>query len=209
MTRRTKQFAMTMAGAALFAVVSVWVAPLAGASAQTAGSTPPAPAKATRSTAATASVIARGKYIVDTGGCHDCHTPFKVVDGEPEPDMTLMLSGHPGGALPPPPKPSGPWIGFSNDTNTAFAGPPGVSYSRNLTPDPETGLGAWTEQQFIETIRNGRHQGRGRQLLPPMPWKVYRNLTDADLKAVFAYLGTIPAINNKVPDPVIATPPSQ
>ena len=69
------------------------------------------------------------------------------------------------------------------------------------------GLGSWTEQQFVDTIRNGREQGRGRQILPPMPWQAYRNMTDADLKAMFAYLQSIPAIKNKVPDPVIAPPP--
>jgi mono/diheme cytochrome c family protein len=152
--------------------------------------------------------VARGKYLVMTSGCHDCHTPQKMGPNGPEPDVSHMLAGHPADvSLPPPPAPSGPWIVASTDTNTAFAGPWGISYTRNLTPDKETGLGAWTEQQFLETIRNGRQQGRGRQLLPPMPWPVYRNFTDADLKAVFAYLKTIPAVSNKVPDPVIAPPP--
>jgi len=79
---------------------------------------------------------------------------------------------------------------------TAWAGPWGISYTRNLTPDKETGLGSWTEQQFVDTIRNGREQGRGRQILPPMPWPAYRNMTDADLKSIFAYLKTIPAITS-------------
>ena len=82
-------------------------------------------------------------------------------------------------------------------------------HAANITPDRETGLGAWTEQQFMDTIRNGRHQGRGRQLLPPMPWQNYAQMTDADLKAVFAYLRSIPSISNKVPDPVMAPPPSK
>ena len=55
---------------------------------------------------------------------------------------------------------------------------------------------------FIKTIREGKHQGEGRPLLPPMPWQEYANMTDDDLKAVWAYLRSIPAINNPVPDPV-------
>ena len=54
-------------------------------------------------------------------------------------------------------------------TNTAFAGPWGVSFTANLTPDKETGLGKWTEEMFIATMRTGRHQGKGRPMLPPMP----------------------------------------
>jgi hypothetical protein len=79
-----------------------------------------------------------------------------------------------------------------------------VSFTANLTPDPETGLGRWTEQNFVEAMRTGRHQGRGRQILPPMPWFNYAKMTDADLKATFAYLRSIPAIRNRVPDPVVA-----
>jgi mono/diheme cytochrome c family protein len=153
-------------------------------------------------------VVKRGEYLVTVGGCNDCHTPLKA--GALEPDMTRMLSGHPATAvLPKAPIPSGQWIAAFDATGTAFAGPWGVSYTRNLTPDKETGLGDWTEQQFIETLRNGRHQGRGRELLPPMPWFNYAKMTDDDLKAVFAYLRSIPAISNKVPDPIIAMPPGQ
>jgi len=51
-------------------------------------------------------------------------------------------------------------------------------------------------------MRTGRHLGQGRQILPPMPWQVYGNMTDEDLKAVYAYLRQIPPIKNKVPDPI-------
>ncbi len=152
--------------------------------------------------------VARGKYLVTATGCDDCHTPWKMGANGPEPDMTLMLSGHPASLqMPPAPASSGPWMASISASRTAFAGPWGVSYTRNLTPDPETGLGQWTEQQFIDTIRTGREQGRGRELLPPMPWPAFKNFSDADLKAIFAYLRSIPAIKNKVPDPVIAAPP--
>ena len=74
-----------------------------------------------------------------------------------------------------------------------------MSYTANLTPDPETGLGKWTQRNFTETIRTGRHMGRGRQILPPMPIPMYKNFTDADLEAIFSYLQTIPAVKNRVP----------
>src|SRR5678815_1827143 len=76
---------------------------------------------------------------------------------------------------------AGPWIAAANATNTAHSGPWGVSFTANLTPDPETGLGKWTLRNFMDTIRSGRHQGRGREVLPPMPIQVYKNFTDADL----------------------------
>ena len=148
--------------------------------------------------------VARGQYIVSTAGCHDCHTPWKMGPKGPEPDMTLALSGHPESMkLPPPPKlGNGPWVWSAAGTNTAFAGPWGVSYTANLTPDKMTGLGIWTEDIFIKTIRTGRHWGVSRPILPPMPWSVYRNLTDEDLKSVFAYLRTIKPIHNQVPEPL-------
>jgi mono/diheme cytochrome c family protein len=151
--------------------------------------------------------VARGKYIVTTAGCNDCHTPWKMGEKGPEPDMSRMLSGHPENMnLPPPPKPEGPWIGAFAATFTAWTGPWGTSFTANLTPDPETGLGKWTLRNFVETIRTGKHQGRGRPVLPPMPILVYNNFTDEDLEAIFSYLQTIPAIKNQVPEPV---PPAQ
>jgi mono/diheme cytochrome c family protein len=151
----------------------------------------------------TAEKIARGKYIVTTSACHDCHTPWVMGPKGPEPDMTRALSGHPENEkLPPPPPAQGPWIMSAAATNTAWAGPWGISYTANLTPDRETGLGKWTQRNFVETIRTGRHMGRGREVLPPMPIQVYRNFTDADLAAVFAYLQSIPAIRNRVPEPL-------
>jgi mono/diheme cytochrome c family protein len=151
----------------------------------------------------------RGKYLVDTSGCHDCHTPFKLGEKGPEPDMSRMLSGHPEKlVMPPAPKlPDGPWLVISSATNTAHAGPWGVSFTANLTPDAETGIGRWSERDFIQTIRTGRHLGRGRAILPPMPIPVYSQMTDADLKAIYAYLRTLPAFVNKVPEPIAPAAP--
>ena len=152
--------------------------------------------------APTQDAVARGKYIVSTSGCHDCHTPWVMGPKGPAPDMTRALSGHPSDVnMPIAPKPAEPWLITIAATNTAFAGPWGVSFTANLTPDKETGLGKWTPKNFKDTIRSGRHLGRGREVLPPMPIMVYNNFTDGDLEAIFAYLQSIPAVKNKVPEP--------
>jgi hypothetical protein len=118
--------------------------------------------------------------------------------------MSRMLSGHPEKmVLPAPPElPPGPWVVTAAATNTAWSGPWGVSYTANLTPDAETGLGKWTLRNFTDTIRSGRHLGRGRPILPPMPIPMYKHFTDEDLAAIYTYLQTIPAISNRVPEPL-------
>ncbi|MCC7031209.1 MAG: c-type cytochrome [Acidobacteria bacterium] len=148
--------------------------------------------------------VEHGAYMVNTKGCHDCHTPWVMGPKGPEPDMTRALTGHPSDLeLPAPPElPPGPWAWVAAATNTAFAGPWGVSFTANLTPDTETGLGDWTEEMFIRTMRTGLHQGKGRPVLPPMPWSVYGQLTDNDLKDLFAYLRSLKPVRNRVPAPV-------
>jgi mono/diheme cytochrome c family protein len=145
-------------------------------------------------------VVQRGEYLVKIMGCNDCHTPWKMGPQGPEPDMTRFLSGHPE-QIGPLPKAAAAapylWSGFG--TNTAFTGPWGVSYTFNLTPEPNTGLGIWTEEMFMQAIRTGKHMGVSRPINPPMPWPAYRNATDDDLKAIYAYLRTIKPIVNHVP----------
>lgn len=152
--------------------------------------------------------IKLGEHLVKVGLCGDCHTPKKMGPSGPEEDLARMLSGHPASpVLPPPPKlPPGPWMIAADGGLTAWTGPWGMSFSRNLTPDKETGLGDWTEQNFIDTIRTGKRLGKGRALLPPMPVPGINNYTDAELKAMFAYLRTIPAIKNPVLEPIPPAP---
>jgi mono/diheme cytochrome c family protein len=147
--------------------------------------------------------VERGAYLVGMMGCNDCHTPWKPGPQGPEPDMTRALTGHPQDmVMPPPPPASGPWIWHGGATNTAFAGPWGVSFTANLTPDPETGLGKWTEEMFIATMRTARHQGKGRPILPPMPVKMIGKANDEDLKSIFAYLQSLAPGKNRVPAPI-------
>ena len=152
----------------------------------------------------TADRVARGAYLVRFGSCHDCHTPHRVGPEGFGPDMTRALSGHPADfKVTPPAAAIGPdWMMAGARTNTAFAGPWGVSFTANLTPDKETGLGNWTEDMFITALRTGRHEGRGRPILPPMPYQYVSSLSDEDLKAVFAYLQSLPPVRNKVPAPI-------
>lgn len=153
--------------------------------------------------------VKRGQYLTIIGGCHDCHTPLKMGAHGPEPDMSLALSGHPEAlVMPPAPKlPAGPWMWTGAATNTAFAGPWGVSYARNLTPEELTGMGIWTEEMFIKTLRTGKHFGVSRPILPPMPWQNLAQATDEDLKSIYAYLRSIKPIKNQVPDAILAPPP--
>lgn len=151
--------------------------------------------------------VERGRYLVDAMGCNDCHTPWKMGPNGPEMDFSRRLSGHPETlTVPAVAVPSAPWMAVVSATMTAWTGPWGTSFTANLTPDPETGLGKWTEQDFHATMKSGRHQGRGRPLLPPMPYFNVGGLTDEDISAVFAYLQSLPPIKNKVPQPI---PPKQ
>lgn len=148
-------------------------------------------------------LIKRGDQLAAT--CNDCHSPKSMTQMGPVPDSSKLLSGHPANIpLPPIDTKSlqpGNWMSMAPDV-TAFVGPWGISYAANLTPDSATGIGAWSEATFINTIRNGKHLGNGRPLAPPMPWQAISKLTDEDLKAVYAYLMSLPAVNNKVSDPV-------
>jgi hypothetical protein len=149
--------------------------------------------------------IEKGKMLVELGGCNDCHSPKVMTAMGPVPDTTRLLSGHPQDEpvanVDPAMLKSKMWMHATMDA-TAWIGPWGVSYTANLTPDPETGLGNWTEDLFIKALRTGKHMGIGRPILPPMPWPGIGKSSDEDLKDIFAYLHSLPAIHNKVPDPI-------
>jgi cytochrome c553 len=134
----------------------------------------------------------RGRYLVQITGCHDCHSP--KIEGM-TPDLTRALSGRPGTtALPTAAKGE---VHAALDL-TAWTGPWGSSVASNLTPDPATGLSkAYTEATFIATMRTGK-KPNGTAIQPPMPSDVYKNMTDDDLKAIFAYLRSLPPIRNAV-----------
>lgn len=149
--------------------------------------------------------VERGRYLVTISGCHDCHTPKVFGPKGPELDQSRLLSGHPASEK----VPSYPadliapqkWGAVTSNGFTAWAGPWGISFSSNLTP-AASGIGGWTEDVFIKTIRTGKHLGTGRDILPPMPWPSFAKMKDEDLKAIFAYLKSLPAVENIPPQPV-------
>lgn len=184
----------------ILSVTALAVGLTAAVKSEAAGARPPAAKKA-----ANAAQIARGEYLVRTAGCNDCHTPMRYDPklGMPAPDMTRMLSGHPQGA----PNPQGTLgpkdMALIGPTFTAFKMQFGTVYVRNLTPDPTTGLGRWTPEQFVQAMRSGILPESNRAILPPMPWMSVGTMTDEDLRAMFAYLQSIPPIVNAVPEPAV------
>jgi len=150
-------------------------------------------------------VLARGKYLVTIGGCHDCHTPKLIAEKGPVLDTKRLLSGFPSTEMVPtvPGGVIGPkaWGGLFTNDLTGWAGPWGVSLASNITPDKETGIGTWRKETFIKTLRTGKTPG-GRPILPPMPWESIAQMRDEDLKDMFTYLMSLPPIRNMVPAPI-------
>ncbi len=148
-----------------------------------------------------------GEHLVTVGACGDCHTPKKMSPQGPVEDSALLLSGHPAQLKAPDfDRKSLETRGLGlTQTMTAWEGPWGISYTANLTSD-QTGIGNWSEDQFIKALREGKSKGldNNRMLLPPMPWTSFRNFRDDELKAIFAYLKSTKPIKNLVPPP---TPP--
>lgn len=117
---------------------------------------------------------ARGEYLTTIMGCNDCHTPGTFYG---KPDFGRKLAG----------------------SELGWVGPWGTTYARNLTPDHETGLGTWSEDDIVKTIRTGM-RADGSIVLPPMPWPMYTNLSDDDAYSIAAYLKSLPAVSHKMPD---------
>jgi mono/diheme cytochrome c family protein len=150
-------------------------------------------------------LVKHGEYLVTIMGCNDCHSPKKLGPNGPEIISELMLSGYPSDR--PIVKFNNPMLksgfGMFYPDLTAAAGPWGVSFAGNLTPD-ETGIGTWTEEQFKKALTEGKFKGidGSRMLLPPMPWFNFTDMKDEDVKAIFAYLKSIKPVKNVVPAPI-------
>jgi hypothetical protein len=153
-----------------------------------------------------------GQHLVIIAGCNDCHTPKKMTDHGPDLDSSLLLSGHPA-AMPAPDvdrKDLEKKGIAATQTLTAWVGPWGISYAGNITSDP-TGIGGWEFTTFETAIRHGKYKGieTNRPLMPPMPWQMIKEMTDGELRAVFAFLKSTKPISNVVPQyqPPVSAPP--
>ena len=143
--------------------------------------------------------VARGKYLATIAGCTSCHTPDRAEFQNPqtltfEQISTIAFDAH-----------------QAEDTEKLLAGgrafdlgPAGVVYSRNITPDEETGIGAWTDEQIKLSIRTGA-SADGSVLFPVMPYHVYNAMADEDLDAIVAYIRSVPAVKNEVPERTVST----
>jgi mono/diheme cytochrome c family protein len=165
--------------------------------AEVAAADPPAPTTAGAAAAplaggpAAGNSVARGQWLVTVLGCGDCHTP-RLPEGRQDPNF--LFAGH---------KSNDPYPAWDDSlytkgygmlvstSGTAFAGPWGVTFARNLTPDKTTGIGGWDDEAFINVLREGT-------LKPPMPLS-YGQLADDDLKAIHAYLASLKPVENLVP----------
>ncbi len=151
----------------------------------------PVPAKKTTSNA-----VGRGRYLVAVIGCNDCHSP-KLRPDTMEPGASRLLSGHPA-TTPAPARPANMGEISASGDLTAWYGPWGVSYASNTTPDPVTGTGKrYPEATFIRAMRTGK-KPEGTDMMPPMPWPDFAQLTDSDLHAIWSYLKTVKPVRNNV-----------
>lgn len=119
--------------------------------------------------------VERGKYLVDTVmTCHNCHTPM----GPNGPQFDKALSG-----------------------GLRFDEPPFDVTASNITPDPDTGIGKWSAADIKKALQDAVRPN-GVRLAEIMPTGFYKILTPGDLDGIAAYLKSIPAIKNKVPNPI-------
>ncbi|MCK5392049.1 MAG: c-type cytochrome [Deltaproteobacteria bacterium] len=150
-----------------------------------------------------------GQAVVEGWNCGFCHTPeIKGPDGKPMPDPKRLMSGYPSDeevpTIPDMVITSPEWMEFlDNLDSTVWATDNLLIFSANLTPDDETGIGTWTETEFVETIRQGRHRGIERRIKYPMPWQELSELSDEELLSVYEYLMTLEPVNNKVPPSIV------
>jgi mono/diheme cytochrome c family protein len=127
--------------------------------------------------------VDRGRYLVEIAGCGACHTDGALI-GEPS-AARLLAGSHLG-------------IAYTNPFRARF---PGIAYPSNLTPDPRTGLGNWSDAQIAAAIRSGG-VASGTGHLVVMSWPLYQHMSDDDVNAIVMYLRSIPAIEHQVPERV-------
>lgn len=125
-------------------------------------------------------IVEHGKYLVSLLGCGTCHTDGALIG---EANRNRLLAGSRIG------------IAISDPLKTNL---PGVVYPGNLTPDNETGIGNWSQDQLVDMIRTGTNQ-HGASTLSVMPWPAYASINSDDAKAIAAYLLSLKPVRHSVP----------
>ena len=125
-------------------------------------------------------LVARGEYLVELLGCGACHTEGALIG---KPDLSLSLAGSTIG------------IAYTNPLQNAN---PGIVYAPNLTPDRDTGLGRWSEQEIMDAVRAGTGRHGPRRILV-MPWQGYAKISDEDAWAIVGYLRSLEPVEHRVP----------
>lgn len=207
MAKGARYFLIT--AAVLVAGGAAWIGQHRAMAGQTGAGSQPAnkPAQPVAPSAPAQDALQRGAYVWAVAACADCHTP---KDEKGQPIAGMLMAGHPENAPLPEWDPSmmkRNAVATIAPTLTAFAGPFGVSVAPNLTPDKETGLGKLTADDLIRSFRSAKHWTEGRPVLPPMPIHSYAAMTDDDIRALFAFLSSLPPVKNKAPASRPAPPP--
>lgn len=141
----------------------------------------------------------QGRYIATIAGCTSCHTPDKAEYQNPqsltiEQIQTLAFDGNDALDI----------DKFLAGGRAFDLGPAGIVYTRNLTSDDSTGLGAWTDEQIKVATKTGLDIN-GKTLFPVMPYHVYNGMSDSDLNAVVAFIRSVNLVSNKVPEKTVNT----
>ena len=131
----------------------------------------------------------RGEYMVELLGCGTCHTDG-ALEGTPDPAASLAGSDI--------------GIAYTTPLQNRY---PGVVFPPNITSDPETGIGRWSDEQLAAAIRDGKGRHRANASLT-MPWPGYAKLTDEDTSAIILYLRNLKAVSHRVPENVRPGTPS-
>ena len=127
--------------------------------------------------------VKRGEYLVELLGCGACHTDG-ALEGAPQMDRALAGSSI--------------GIAYTNPLGTEN---PGIVFPSNITPDAETGIGEWSDDQIARAVRIGVGKHMGRRIAV-MPWQGYAKMTDEDVNAIVSYLRSISPVRHRVPDEV-------
>ena len=125
--------------------------------------------------AAAETQIERGKYLATVMDCGGCHTRG-ALGGRPDP------------------------AGYFAGADIGWDMPNGIVFPANITPDHETGIGAWSTEDVVKLLRTGVRPD-GREVAPIMNWRSYGQLSNSDIRALVAYLKSIPPVQHKVHEP--------